>query len=212
MGQLAKAKLIELVPNGDDWTEGSHEVEVQFNPPSLKVRYSNQISGGHQAGGSPKQFVGQSTTSMSIELWWDSAEEGTDVREKTREVAYFIEPKKDTQDGKEVKIPPRVRFLWGSFLFDGIVTGMDESLEYFSESGIPLRASTSVSLSEQAFQFTIQPAGAGGAGTSPTTTAQDGDTMQSIAERNNQASWQDLAEANDIDNPRDPGAGTLVQV
>ena len=212
MGELAKAKLIELVPNGEDWIEGGHEVAVQFNPPSLKVRYSNQISGGDQAGGSPKQFVGQSTTSMSIELWWDSAEEGSDVREKTQGVAYFIQPKKDTQDGQEVKIPPRVRFLWGSFLFDGIVTGLDESLEYFSELGIPLRASTSISLSEQAFQFTISPTGAGGAGTAPTTTAQDGDTVQDIAGRNNGTPWQDVAEENDVDDPRNPGEGTVLRV
>ena len=211
MGELAKAKLIELVPSGEDWEKGDYEVTVQFNPPTLKVRYANQISGGDQPGGSPKQFVGQSTTSMSIELWFDTVEEGTDVREKTKRVAYFIQPKKDTQDGKEVNIPPRVRFLWGSFLFDGIVTGMDESLEYFSEAGIPMRASTSLSLSEQAFQFTISPTGNGAAGTSPATTAQEGDTVQDIAARNNREPWQDVAEENDIDDARNPGEGTLVR-
>lgn len=212
MAELAKARLIELVANGDDWETGDHEVQVQFNPPSLKVSYKNQISGGDQAGGSPKQFVGQSTTSMSVELWFDTTEGGGDVRNRTRDVAFFIQPKEDTQDGETKKIPPRVRFLWGSFLFDGIVTSLDETLEYFSEDGVPLRASTSLSLSEQAFQFTIAPVSdTGGAGTTPMATARQGETVQDIADRNNRDP-REVGENNDIDDLRHPGEGTRIRV
>ena len=37
-------------------------VEVQFNPETLKVNYSNQIDGGDQTGGSALQFIAKSST------------------------------------------------------------------------------------------------------------------------------------------------------
>jgi hypothetical protein len=41
--------------------------------------------------------------------------------------------------------------------------------------------------------------------------AQEGDTMQQIAAREgNAAGWQDMAEANDVEDPRHVPAGTLL--
>ena len=36
------------------------------------------------------------------------------------------------------------RFEWGSFIFQGVVDSMDETLDYFSEEGVPLRATVSL--------------------------------------------------------------------
>src|SRR5688500_12065973 len=122
MGELAKAWLIELTPQGESWVPSEeNKVRVQFNPTTLKVAYTNQVSGGDQPGGSPKQFIGQSTTKMSIELWFDTTADGSDVREKTIKVAYFIRPKSAAGDQAGRQLPPRLRFSWGSFLFDGVV-------------------------------------------------------------------------------------------
>ena len=215
MAELAKAQLIELVSQGNNWVEGNKKVTVQFNPSSLKVSYANQLSGGDQAGGSPKQFVGSSTTKMSLELWFDATDDQSDVRVKTQDVAYFIKPRDVTEDNKPKKIPPRVRFSWGSFLFDGMVDSLDENLEFFSEAGVPMRASVSLALSEQAFQFAIKPGIGGGApsaGTTPTATARAGDSVQGIAGRLNLLdAWQKIASANGIDDPRKLVAGTPLR-
>src|SRR5262249_59504784 len=87
-----------------------------------------------------------------------------DVRELTKKVAYFITPKKVSKE----YLPPAVRFQWGSFHFDGIMDSMEESLEFFSSDGVPLRASVSLSLSQQRIEpFAGKAAGAGGAGGGP---------------------------------------------
>ena len=49
-------------------------------------------------------------------------------------------------------VPPAVRFLWGSFQFDGLMDSLEESLEFFSNDGRPLRASMSLTLSQQKIQ------------------------------------------------------------
>jgi hypothetical protein len=53
----------------------------------------------------------------------------------TRRIAYFA--------GKG---PPPVRFAWGDFRFDGHVEALEETLDFFSPEGRPLRARLSLSL------------------------------------------------------------------
>jgi hypothetical protein len=97
------------------------------------------------------------------------------------------------------------------------VDSINESLEYFSEQGKPLRAKISLSLSKQdiQFQFGNQTGpGLGGdsvPGTTPQQSARQDDSVQSIAGRDGQQdNWQQIANNNDIDNPRNVPAGTPV--
>lgn len=208
MGTLEKAKLTEMTPAGESWTPSGDPVEVQFNPLTLKVTYTNQLSNGDQPGGSPKQFVGQSTTKMSLELWFDSTDDQSDVRLKTGKIAYFITPKADTQEGNK-KIAPRVQFSWGTFLFSGFIDSMDENIEFWSEKGVPLRASMTLSLSEQAFQFGREGDALGDAlANLRAVLPRAGQTLQEIAMRYRAGKrWQDIGAANGVENPRmlDPG-------
>lgn len=215
--QLAKAELREITWNEAqeaDEASPQYRVKVQFNPESLKVAYANSSSGGDQRGGSAIQFVGRGTTKLSLDLWFDvnaplpeDVDAGlTDVRKLTERVNYFIKPKE--QRSEDQFVPPGVRFLWGSFLFDGIMDSMGESLELFGHTGIPLRAKVSISLSSQEIQFRFNDeAGApdGGApspGTQPTSQARDGDSVQDVNNRDGGGGdWRDLAEANDIEDP-----------
>ena len=210
MGTLTKASLTELKPDGSEGTS----VEVQFNPLSLKVTYSNQMSSGDQAGGSPKQFVGSSTMKMTMELWFDTTDSADDVRDKTRAVAYFITPKDETQEGKNVKMTPRVKFAWGSFLFEGLMDSMDENIEFWSETGVPKRASATLSFSEQSIKPELRSnRNASAAGQTPTATPQVGETMQALASRSGAGNrWQDLARANGVDNPRSLPAGVPLRI
>jgi Contractile injection system tube protein len=195
-------------------------VPVQFNPETLKVSFSNQKAGGDQRGGSAIQFVGTGTTKLSLQLWFDvtaplptgSVDAQGDVRRLTREVAYFIMPRE--QVGENKYIPPGVRFVWGTFLFDGVMDSMDENLEFFSEDGKPLRASVSINLSRQEiyFKFNEQQAGnTGTPGTRPQQQARAGDTVQKVAARaGRQQDWKSLAADNGIENPRQLAPGTLL--
>ncbi len=223
---IAKAELQEIKwDNNQQVVELEKKVRVQFNPESLKVAYSNQLGGGDQGKKSAVQFVSKSTTKLALDLWFDVTVDPddrapgapNDVRKLTREVSYFMTPKKDPQQKNPV--PPGVRFAWGSFLFDGIMESLNESLELFSEEGRPLRSKVSISLLSQDIQREIRdlPGGGGGAGgangpngqNAPGRTPQEpvrqGETVQGVAGRQGQPeSWRSLAEANDVDNPRRP--------
>lgn len=227
--QLTKAKLKEIQwdENNQVSETGEHIVEVQFNPQTLKVTFSNQLAGGDQSGGSGKQYVGKGATKLSLELWFDvtvpwngkGEDPNGDVRNLTKEVIYFITPK---PEGDKF-IPPGLRFVWGTFLFDGIVDAMDESLEFFSEEGKPLRSKVTLSAAQQEIQFqfndpsTEAPAGADGSsaqpGTQPMEQASEGDTVQDMAGSAGRTDdWKDIAEANNIENPRLLEPGTLVNI
>ncbi len=202
-------------------------VPVQFNPETLKLARSNQISGGNQSGGAAIQFSGRGTTKLSFDLWFDvtapapDSPAETDVRKLTARVAEFMktEPKKGAK-GKTVHQPPGIRFLWGSFLFEGVMESMNETLELFSADGRPLRASVSVGLVKQDVKVQFgppPPAGGVGAaappGTEPLERAEQGDTVQDIAARRGEAgNWQRIAAANGIENPRHLLAGTPIDL
>lgn len=227
--ELAKARMIELK---DDWSAAKpdgREVVVQFNPETLKVTYSNQVAAsegnGSQDGPAKLQFVGTGTTKLAAQLWFDvsgQAEDAQDpqidVRNLTKHVAYFMTPKELPH--KQYMIPA-VRFEWGSFSFDGVMDSLDETLEYFSAQGIPLRASMSFGLTQQKIvEFT----GASGSaspvgpalpqpGTAPLTPAREGESVQQMVARGPGGSdWKAVASANGIENPRFVPPGTLVNL
>lgn len=198
-------------------------VRVQFNPESLKVTYTNQTSGGDQSGGSATQFSGQGTTKLAVDLVFDvtagapDTPEVEDVRELTQDINYFMRP--DADEPRLDGAPPGVRFLWGRFLFEGVMESMNETLELFSEDGVPLRAMVSINLSQQeiSFKFGNQQgsnrATNPGPGTRPQTPTRAGDSVQSVAARNgNPTGWPEVAQANGIENPRQLAPGTPLDL
>jgi len=227
--KLEKAKLLELDDGGQP-VEGS-TVQVQFNPETLKVSYANQVVPPNNTGAtdtrgtSATQFVGTGTTKLSVQLWFDvtstldTEQSETDVRKLTKKVVAFITPKPSASD-KTQNVPPAVRFLWGTFQFDGIMDSLDESLEFFSPEGRPLRASITLSLSQQKIAFAIPeggaPAGKPGAsilGTQPLVQVQAGANLQNLASQLGKgADWQSIASANGIENPRLIAPGQLIDM
>jgi len=221
---VIRAELRELKSDG---TETEYRVPVQFNPETLKVSFANQLeSKGDQGGTSSTQYVGKGTTKLSVQLWFDvtgPVRQGQtavkDVRDLTKKVVYFMQAK-EAPDDKTKKVPPGIRFLWGSFQFDGIMESLEESLEFFSPEGRPLRASISIGLSQQDIEFKqkaiADPAGAGGTpppGTKPLAEAAIGDTLQGLASGLGKAQdWQKIAAANGIENPRMLQPGQLINL
>jgi len=237
--KLTKAKLIEIewkTPGAKgERKSGGKEVTVQFNPASLRVTYANQVQTNDQSNNASTQYVGKGSSKLSLELIFDvsmplgqdpetTAPPGqppNDVRRMTAEVAYFITPIPGTGKDKDKFTPPGARLIWGSFLFDGIVESMDETLELWSEDGRPLRAVVSIGMSQQGVVVDFNPnatppppnAGAGQPGTRPMEPARQGDSVQSMAGRAGlTVDWQLIARANGIENPRNLAPGTLIDL
>jgi hypothetical protein len=221
---LERAALIEY---GDDFQTpkaGGSTVEVQFNPESLKVSFSNQVTPGDQRGTSTKQFVGTATTKLSISLWFDVTappfDGSGDVRDQTRKVVHYITAP-PAKEGEDPPKPPALGFQWGTFLFVGTLDSLDESLEFWSDDGRPLRANVSLSMSRQSISgdLAATPRGArprggtpgGAAGTRPLTPAPAGASVQQLADAAGR-DWQAVASANGVENPRILAPGQLLDM
>lgn len=274
-GTLQHADLIELNDDLQDVRSGGEKFKVQFNPETLKLSYSNQIqsqsnasspsgAGGGGAGnqGAPaRQFVGQSTTKLSMQLWFDVSAATSnefmvdDVRRLTAKVLYFMVPRKP-QDGSGSSsqlVPPGIRFAWGGFLFDGMVESAEESVEFFSAEGKALRASIALNLIKQTIWInSFKGSGAEShvnkvPGTQPLKSAKSGQSLQQMAPSGGSSSpasgstgssslsgsgglsatglstargvasgsarsWQQIAIANGIENPRSLKPGQLIDL
>lgn len=219
---LAKAQLIELDQSFEKEKDGGRKVAVQFNPESLKVTFANQIvqpQGGDQAAGnSGRQFVGAGTTKLALQLWFDvtamEKDAVDDVRRLTQDVVYFMTPQKSDQDPAKLA-PPGIRFQWGSFLFDGMVEALEETLEFFSPDGKPLRAAIALTLSQQKIlvsSFEGDGKVPNRPGQTPLKSAKQGDSLQGMAGKDGKQDWQGIAAANGIEDPLRMSPGQLVNL
>lgn len=219
---LAKAMLTELDQAFAEKKPDGQEFEVQFNPETLKVTFANAIvqpQGGDQSSGSGgRQFVGAGTTKLALQLWFDvnamEKDPVDDVRRLTQKVVYFMTPQKSDQDPKKLA-PPGVQFQFGSFIFKGMVEALEETLEFFSPEGKPLRASINLTLSQQK----ILESNLEGDGKVPTRpghkplkSAKQGDSLQNMAGKNGKGDWQSIAAGNGIEDPMRMAPGTLVDL
>lgn len=249
--KIERAQLHELDPDFSRTINDDRTVTVQFNPETLKVTFANQLAQNSGAGAQARQFVGAGTTKLALQVWFDvtAYPPGTapaeDVRELTQRVAYFITPKPVSGgsgrsgagsragggggsggSGSQPQFaPPAVRFAWGTFQFDGIMEQLEESLEFFSPEGRPLRASLTLGLSQQkisAFAFGSAGSaatagsrgpGAASAGTRPLTPAVSGSTLPGLAAAGGVGSdWQAIAQANGIEDPLRLPAGQRIDL
>ena len=224
-----KGALQETGPQG---TKGA-KFAVQFNPQTLKVNFSNQKAGGDQPKGSSTQFVGKGVTKLTLELWFDitvaqaqgrlgsqsqtAGTEGSkqatiDVRSLTQQVAYFMKPQ-PVKGKKDTFVPPGIRFHWGTFLFEGVMDSMDETLDLFSADGLPIRASVNISLSRQEIIFDPKKNAAlsEAPGVQPFEVMKAGEPLQQAAAKAG-ADWRQAALANGIENPRLMSPGALVNL
>jgi hypothetical protein len=198
---LKKARLMELKEDLVTEVKGENDVDVQFNPDSLKVTFG---SGDQASGTAGLQFVGTGSTKLALTLWFDVTTKTEnpvdDVRRLTSKVSYFMTTKASERDASKL-VPPGIRFLWGSFKFDGMVEGIEESLEFFSPEGKPLRASIALTLVQQKILVsTFEPQKE--VGRRPFTNAKQGDSVQNMAADNGKGGdWQSIASANGIEDP-----------
>lgn len=195
------------------------EIPVQFNPESYRLSKAAQIAEIAIYGiDSPiLQFVRGQNETLSLDLFFDSTEEGldenaVDVRERTNAIYQLVKIQPKTH------APPRIRFRWGAGLsFKAIVERVEQSFELFAPTGVPLRATLSVSfreyktLAEQLEELKLE--------SNDHTRREEvrpGDTLRLIAHRlyGEARLWRVIAEhnADAVRDPLRPVPGTVLSV
>jgi hypothetical protein len=209
MGELEKAIISVRDPDPQKDTE-IKQIKVLFNP----EKYSLEKSAAWEEKGSKKtlEFVGISRKSFAIELFYDTYEAGTDVRDHTNEIVQLMDP---SVEYKGKKVPPVCVFSWGGFSFRGIVEKVTQNFSLFLNSGIPVRAVLTVGFKQ--FNTPAEQARGNPPG-DPTKIriVKDGETLNAIAAREygDPGLWRVIADANKerLHNPRVLAAGMALVI
>lgn len=121
--------------------QGGQKFQVMFNPSEYTHAIEAQVSGEN----SNVQFQRIVESDFSVDLVFDTYEQGKDVRSATRvkDIVKLIRPSVAKGQAKQ---PPLCSFVWGGFSFVGIVTKVEQKFTLFLESGTPVRVNLNVTM------------------------------------------------------------------
>ena len=207
----------------------SARVTFLFNPKEFSVEKSNQYAEVNIPGlASPVfQFVRGNARSVTMDLFFDTYEEGSDVRIFTDRITGWDAGSmfsslpgsaKGLMDiDSELHAPPVCLFIWGAFVFQCIIERVSKRFTMFLPLGIPVRATLSVTLKEyREVDIQVKELGLHSPDQTKSWTVKQGDSLWSIAvqEYGDPADWTLIAGANGIDNPRviTPGSELVIPV
>ena len=198
---LEKASITNL--------QTGNRIAVMFNPEEYSLDISNSFSevGIPGLGTPPLQYVRGTTTTLKMELFFDTLEQRQDVRRDAGKITDLLEQDPVT------KAPPVLLFSWGGFNFECVLESVTQRMTLFIEDGTPVRATLSVSFKEyRAFDIEVRR----GLFLGPPSVINiiEGETLSGIAGKllGNPEAWRDIADLNEIDDPLEliPGGQLLV--
>jgi Contractile injection system tube protein len=136
-GQLLPAYIFR---HATDRASGK-TISVQYRPNALK--FGRTV--GFKGGGDALQVDEVREHDLTVALFFDSCEEQSDVRDKTRDI-YDLTLLTDGADQR--KMPPMVEFHWGKHWFSGFVSHVTQSFDMFLPNGKPVRANMEVTFTQ----------------------------------------------------------------
>ena len=201
---VVKATLTAM-PDGTPLT-------VHFNPASLVYTVENSTQ---QQGSDPKrrQFAGQFTGKLSMDLQFDTTDTGVDVRQITGQVAMFMQSSasanKGSDGGANAPAPAVLSFEWGAYQFQGFMESFKETIDFFSADGIPRRALVSIGLARQDNVFDTGSANTPPPSSSLVPTSSSSSAVSAATLGGDPNAMRALASANGLENPRFTGGAAL---
>ncbi|WP_350282055.1 hypothetical protein [Nitrosomonas sp.] len=205
-------------------------IEVSYNPPELSFSKAANYADINIPGlDAPLlQFVRGSTETLSLELFFDSTENGTgsNAEPVTPRVDEFYQLVKISGD---LHTPPIVRILWGEHFpglrndqssrpvpaFDCIVTSCTRKFTLFNPDGVPLRAVVTLALREyRTLEEQLQSLNLQSSDHTRLHVVQEGEDLPLIAYEayGSAAQWRVIADANDLQDVRMPAPGTVLSL
>lgn len=192
-------------------------VPCMFNPEHFTVEKSNHFATVNIPGlSSPVfQFVRGEARSVTMDLFFDTYEEGIDVRIFTDRITGWdagsmFSKLPDAAKGlmdidSNLHAPPVCIFVWGTFIFQCIIERVTKKFTLFLPAGIPVRAILTVTFKEyREVEVQVKELDLRSSDLTKSWVVKEGDSLWSIAAREygDPADWRLIAEANRIDNPR----------
>jgi len=182
--------------NPDSGTTEGDPLKVLFNPTEYRLNKSNQFAEVAIPGleAPPLQFVRGNAQTLSMQLFFDTYEQGQDVRVYTKQIVDLLKV------DPELHAPPICLFVWGDLKFVGVLERANQSFKLFLSSGVPVRATVDVAFKEY---LAGQPGDRQSADFTKRYVVRRGDTLSGIADQKygDPTLWRPIAEENSIDDP-----------
>ncbi|GMK40237.1 peptidoglycan-binding protein [Paenibacillus sp. CCS19] len=203
---LEKAMIQPLDYDGNKKGEA---VTVLFNPTEYAIDKSNQLHSTVIPGlpAPVTQFVGGGGQTLAMDLFFDTYEQGVDVRQYTGQVTKLMDMNPD------LHAPPVCMVIWGKMQFKAVLERASQRFTMFLDSGIPVRATLSVTFREYRTMTEQQQQQTNQADQTKQVTVKRGETLWSISARESgdPGQWRSIARVNGIADPRKlPVGKTLI--
>jgi nucleoid-associated protein YgaU len=215
--QLKKATITVLA--GSD---AGKVIGVLFNPAEYSFERSNAYKAMPIPGlGTPlMQFVNGELDTLSMELFLDdyTDPEGPTSREKKERnplMSRLKDLSKLLEIDRDLHAPPPVRFNWGPMEFTAVIDKLSRKVTRFHQDGTPTRANLSISFKEyRTLRRQLEEPRRESADKSKRRVIVGRDSLWLLAAReyDDPHEWVRIAEANDLDDPRDIAPGDWLIV
>lgn len=187
------------------------QFEVMFNPEEYTLNRDNNFASQAIPGlSSPLlQFVHGNLRTLEMELFFDTYEKKSDVRDETQRIVRLLDI------DPELHAPPVINIAWASLQFRCVLVRAGQKFILFLEDGRPARARVTVSFNEyvdpgrETREVKRQTANF-----SKVHTVVQGETLSAIAGRfyEDPRMWRPIAIENGIDDPRALATGQSLLI
>lgn len=200
-------------------------IPVLFNPSEYSIDRANVYKATPVPGlGSPLiQFINGDAATLAMDLFIDDYTDGLDMPEPKgmpagppMPAAVRIEIIVGLLDiDPDLHAPPPVRFVWGPLRFDAVLEKVGRKVTLFHPSGIPARATLSVSFKEfRPLAQQMDRPRRQSADKTKRRRISASETIWTIADREygDVRGWRHIARESDVDDPRALRPGDWVKV
>lgn len=196
--------------------EGSKKntvIEVLYYPTEYSMEKSNKYSEVDVPGLETPyiQYSKGNSGSISMEVFYDTYEKDTDVRDYSNRLSDLL--KIDT----DLHAPPPLSFIWGmpsAEPFTCVLEKVSTKYTMFSSKGYPVRARLNITLKEFKTALNARETSKQSPDKTKTYVTKRGDSLWLIASEKygDPSMWRPIADKNKIKNPRflEPGIELLI--
>lgn len=199
--------------------DSGEEFAVLFNPTEYSIEDASKWTDQDRMGQKPElQYTGGQRKKLSMELFFDTYEDRSDVREFTSKIAGLL------VFNREVHRPPKVTLNWGQaapggphvdFPFVGVLESLKQQFVLFQGDGTPVRAKLSAVFLEYTLpEEELQQNEPHSPDHTKAYVVKQGDTLSGIAAMfyRDARLWRPIADRNDLDNPRLLAPGQVLTI
>ena len=208
---LEKANIFVL-----DGARAGEKITVLFNPAEYTIERANTYKGSSIPGlsGPLLSFINGEADVLSMELFFDDFTDPPkpgekSVRKRIDDIATLLEI------DATLHAPPTVRFVWGQLNFKAIIEKLSRKITLFQPDGTPARATINVSFKEyKTLPELINDPRRQSADRSKRRVVIGLDSLWLLAAReyDDPARWREIANRNDLDDPRDIAPGDWLML